>query len=196
MPSLNSGLLSCYSPSMGCELGFVLLATASDESLPINTGNGLIIVFLCSRPLSHAVLALLSRADPAALCWSVLRDTQPHGQPSLLPQRLHEPRARSGLATKMLGTWHQPPALRNNWAARSLFPRAGTRGTSVLVTLETKVPVSFKIRLVWCAQAPGSWVDVGRRKGVSARGRGGERGWLGSSTELAEEDVQVVAQAS
>lgn len=31
---------------------------------------------------------------------------------------------------------------------------------------------------------------------MSARGRGGERGWLGSSTELAEEDVQVVAQAS
>lgn len=158
---------------MGCELGFVLLATASDESLPVNTGNGLIIVFLYSGPLSHAVLALLSRADPAALCWSVLRDTRPHGQPSLLPQRLHEPRARSGLATKMLGTWHQPPALRNNWAARSLFPRAGTRGTSVLVTLETKVPVSFKIRLVWMCS--GSWF-MGRRWEEEGRECSRERG--------------------
>lgn len=52
---------------MGCDLGFLLLAADSDKSLPVNTGYGLIIVFLYSGPLSHAVLALLSRADPAAL---------------------------------------------------------------------------------------------------------------------------------
>lgn len=104
----------------------------------------------------------------------MLRDPRPHGQPSLRPQRLHEPRARSGLATKMLRSWHQPPALQNNWAARSLFPQGrNARHVCVTVTLETKVPVSFRIRLLWMCS--GSWF-VGRRWEEEGRVCSRERG--------------------
>lgn len=67
----------------------------------------------------------------------------------------------------------------------------------MLVTLETKVPVSFRIRLVWMCS--GSWF-VGRcweEEGrVCSRERGRARLAGLQHRELAEEDVQVVAQAS